>query len=909
MSRTLRNKKNYHAVAKGREPKLTGIYIDYSRMEKAISGTTLSVYSSEATLDDAVAFMQANGVPVPSVFVFGSDGVKHEYSVEKYRLSSLHPDMSQTSKTIEQDVLSQDLFDSDDDVTFNATVSQHDSLLQRVQASPVVSKIKDTLKSLQKSITTPAKSSEPSRFTHDILADTLNDSRESTVIEKSPLIADSNIQSFVTSTPFRSEPTGHTQDIKEVSVIPVIQPEIEQNASKKAPSTQQSKTEQPESDENASKKAPSTQQSRTDATEKAQGTQHSKTKAKTLTEARSKINAEEKQVKDRVLKSDNKHDAKDTFPSFINVDPDLNDSMDKTESNRSRSRERTSSSRSSSHSPKRIYFKFNMPKKQRKYSVLSNMKRYKCVFRGEDYESNEHAYQYTKAIHHKDQEKADEILRTKDPFRAKAIGNKIKENDSWREIKFGIMLEINRGKLDNCSDFADVLLSTEGYELFEDTDHKDWGGQEGGANWLGLIMHNLRDELRLKHLIKQMTSFKLPNPQKESPSATDQPPAEQPEKSATDAPQMESPTATKQPQESATDTQKPGLNVKAEPFVSSALPKRKVLVLGDSRSQGIHPRIKNSIVITVPRPGEKVGQAVDIVPHIVDKATSDVVLVYGTNDVLATTPEKFRADYLNLVCAIQNVNPNVNIICVGIFKRHDMGNKNAKANACINQFNEIIREMGHQFVDTTTNSAGQQIYTKKMLHLDLAGQYKLSQSVRNALVNPNRRVVFTFPRPLLSESFNPADNTRQTSIKEVPVKKDSRRPKSKPKPAVERPQEDKPHTEYQHHEQKAPTPQTTTQVRQSYPVPPPPPQVNAIPNPWYPPTQPMSSFGQMYASRTLPPPFAPVPNYQVPPPTFGQQSVPSLYGYLPIHQQARLPLFSEVVAPPHPQLIQWNRWN
>ncbi len=151
-------------------------------MEKAVSGMTLAVYSSEATLDDAVSFMQANGVPRPMVFVFGSDGTKYEHAVEKFRLSNLHPEVSLHTQSVENDVLSQPLFDSDDedDVTFANSIIQiqppQESIVKRVQGSPVVTKIKDTLKSLHKSLlsSTPSKPKEPSKFARDVLSDTFN---------------------------------------------------------------------------------------------------------------------------------------------------------------------------------------------------------------------------------------------------------------------------------------------------------------------------------------------------------------------------------------------------------------------------------------------------------------------------------------------------------------------------------------------------------------------------------------------------------------------------------------------------------------------------------------------------------------------------------------------------------------
>ncbi len=83
-----------------------------------------------------------------------------------------------------------------------------------------------------------------------------------------------------------------------------------------------------------------------------------------------------------------------------------------------------------------------------------------------------------------------------------------------------------------------------------------------------------------------------------------------------------------------------------------------------------------------------------------------------------------------------------------MFFRFDQGPKNNEINDKISHFNNnIIRGMGHHYIDTTKNAKGQQIYTKKLLHLDLHGSYELSKACERAL-HSEGQVTHVFQTPV-----------------------------------------------------------------------------------------------------------------------------------------------------------------
>ncbi len=81
---SLREKKVYHAVAKGCDSRCVGIYIDYNLMTQAVSGRATSKHLSCRTLKDAVEFMSRHDVSDPRIIFFNKEGQKKVYSVVRY---------------------------------------------------------------------------------------------------------------------------------------------------------------------------------------------------------------------------------------------------------------------------------------------------------------------------------------------------------------------------------------------------------------------------------------------------------------------------------------------------------------------------------------------------------------------------------------------------------------------------------------------------------------------------------------------------------------------------------------------------------------------------------------------------------------------------------------------------------
>lgn len=138
------------------------------------------------------------------------------------------------------------------------------------------------------------------------------------------------------------------------------------------------------------------------------------------------------------------------------------------------------------------------------YRFLSNFYQSPVAYGGLTYPNAEAAFQAQKC-----QKEEDKVKYTliKNPVVAKRMGKK--EPDlpaNWREISYGIMLEIIRAKF-SVPEMAEKLLSTGDAELMEGNNHHDnlWGNcacprcaAKTGENRLGRILMQVREELRNK---------------------------------------------------------------------------------------------------------------------------------------------------------------------------------------------------------------------------------------------------------------------------------------------------------------------------------------------------------------------------------------------------------------------------
>ena len=136
------------------------------------------------------------------------------------------------------------------------------------------------------------------------------------------------------------------------------------------------------------------------------------------------------------------------------------------------------------------------------YRFLSNFYQSPVTLDGLTYPNAEAAFQAQKC--EKEEDKVKYTL-VKNPVVAKRMGKKepnLPEN--WREISYGIMLEVVRAKF-SLSETKEKLLATGDAELVEGNNHHDnlWGdcicprcASKVGQNRLGKILMQVREELK-----------------------------------------------------------------------------------------------------------------------------------------------------------------------------------------------------------------------------------------------------------------------------------------------------------------------------------------------------------------------------------------------------------------------------
>ena len=142
---------------------------------------------------------------------------------------------------------------------------------------------------------------------------------------------------------------------------------------------------------------------------------------------------------------------------------------------------------------------------QDEYRFLSNFYMAEVEYEGTVYPSSEHAYQAAKQF---DQEFRDKVKNLKTPGLAKRAGRKAKLRPDWQKKKVGIMTEIVRDKFKRNPDLAADLLATGNAMLQEGNNWGDkfWGMVDGkGANHLGLILMQIREELRKERSVQIVT--------------------------------------------------------------------------------------------------------------------------------------------------------------------------------------------------------------------------------------------------------------------------------------------------------------------------------------------------------------------------------------------------------------------
>ena len=147
---------------------------------------------------------------------------------------------------------------------------------------------------------------------------------------------------------------------------------------------------------------------------------------------------------------------------------------------------------------------------QSPHSPLSNLFPCNLLFRGERFLSAEGAFHYHRALISGYEHEAQLIKATRNPFRVKKIALTLRATDEWERTSEDIMKEIISAKFTQVTHCKQFLIDTGDRKLFEGTGDKRWACgipiskaqyisfKNPGRNLLGLMLEQIRDELKLK---------------------------------------------------------------------------------------------------------------------------------------------------------------------------------------------------------------------------------------------------------------------------------------------------------------------------------------------------------------------------------------------------------------------------
>lgn len=148
---------------------------------------------------------------------------------------------------------------------------------------------------------------------------------------------------------------------------------------------------------------------------------------------------------------------------------------------------------------------------QSEHSWLSNFFPSPVTLQGIEFHSAEQAFQYAKACRNKQPEIASMVLKSKTARAAKKHGAGVERNREWDQQKEEIMIKIVNAKFRQNSDLGRKLILTGSKRLVEATMDRYWGAFATpnaksiidktwkGANRLGLILMDIRSDLRREH--------------------------------------------------------------------------------------------------------------------------------------------------------------------------------------------------------------------------------------------------------------------------------------------------------------------------------------------------------------------------------------------------------------------------
>jgi ribA/ribD-fused uncharacterized protein len=149
---------------------------------------------------------------------------------------------------------------------------------------------------------------------------------------------------------------------------------------------------------------------------------------------------------------------------------------------------------------------------EKPYGALSNLYRRELVFEGQVFPTSEHAYQAGKA---RKPEVRQWLMAAPTPALLAMAAHGLYYWDispGWSSLKFDRMRAVLRAKFGQHPDLAELLLSTGNARLVESATvdskvNRVWGEVKGvGQNMLGIILMEVREELRTQQIIPNIYS-------------------------------------------------------------------------------------------------------------------------------------------------------------------------------------------------------------------------------------------------------------------------------------------------------------------------------------------------------------------------------------------------------------------
>lgn len=134
------------------------------------------------------------------------------------------------------------------------------------------------------------------------------------------------------------------------------------------------------------------------------------------------------------------------------------------------------------------------------YYIFSNFSSFKLDWKGRDWMTSEHAYHSEK---YPDQKHKDEIANKRSAHEALKFAeeHKAERRKDWEEVKLDIMKQILHAKAAQHAYVMKKLLDSGDRILIENSWRDDfwgWGPSKDGANHLGKLWMEVRDEVRKK---------------------------------------------------------------------------------------------------------------------------------------------------------------------------------------------------------------------------------------------------------------------------------------------------------------------------------------------------------------------------------------------------------------------------